>query len=248
MDLIFKQLGQLDGLLGKMLDEVDFGLKNIVVKYMKTIFAQTVKIILIYTVLCVSLFLMLRTMISYTSFRGNESFLALKQEYIHIKIWMYSFYIHVFTSIFCLVAGMTQFSTSLRLKNPQLHRQIGKIYVYSILLINFPVALVMAYYANGFLPSKIAFFILDILWFWFTLKAVIEIKRKNVQAHQNFMIRSYALTFSAITLRTWKIVISSLIEIDPETLYMIDAWLGFVPNLIIAELLIRKRLSNKLSS
>lgn len=205
---------------------------------MKTILAQTVKIILIYTVLCVSLFLMLRTMISYTSFKGNESFLAFKQEYIHIKIWMYSFYIHVFTSVLCLAAGMTQFSTSLRLKSPQLHRQIGKLYVYSILLINFPVALVMAYYANGFLPSKIAFFILDILWFWFTLKAVIEIKRKNVQAHENFMIRSYALTFSAITLRTWNIVISSVSDIDPQLLYMIDAWLGFVPNLLIAEIII----------
>lgn len=217
---------------------------------MKTILIQTAKIILIYTVLCVSLFLMLRTMISYTSFRGNESFLAFKQEYIHIKIWMYSFYIHVFTSILCLAAGMTQFSASLRLKSPRLHRQIGKIYVYSILLINFPVALVMAYYANGFLPSKIAFFILDILWFWFTLKAVIEIKRKNIEGHEKFMIRSYALTFSAITLRTWKFVISSAIDIDPQILYMIDAWLGFVPNLLIAELIIwinsRRKLSTKL--
>jgi hypothetical protein len=39
----------------------------------------------------------------------------------------------------------------------------------------------------------------------------------------------YALTFSAITLRTWKLILSRSFHIDPVHLYMIDAWLGFVP-------------------
>ena len=55
------------------------------------------------------------------------------------------------------------------------------------------------------------------------------------------MIRSYALTFSAITLRTWKFILSRTTHIDPLHLYMIDAWLGFVPNLLLAEWWIRRK-------
>ena len=54
------------------------------------------------------------------------------------------------------------------------------------------------------------------------------------------MIRSYALSFSAITLRTWKIILSHSFQVDPASLYMIDAWMGFVPNLLFAEWLIRR--------
>jgi hypothetical protein len=59
------------------------------------------------------------------------------------------------------------------------------------------------------------------------------------------MIRSYALTFSAITLRTWKLILSNIFAIDLAGLYVIDAWLGFVPNLVIAEIIIRKNNDRK---
>jgi uncharacterized membrane protein YozB (DUF420 family) len=101
--------------------------------------------------------------------------------------------------------------------------------------------MLMAYYANGYWPTRIAFVILDSLWFVFTLKAWLEIRKGNVKKHKQFMIRSYALTFSAITLRSWKMLLSGLLVIDPVTLYMIDAWLGFIPNLLFAEWLIRKK-------
>ena len=98
----------------------------------------------------------------------------------------------------------------------------------------------MAVYANGHLPTKIAFIILDTLWFLFTYKAIVAIKAKDIKKHKRFMIRSYALTCSAITLRLWKIVLINSFDIDAQTIYMIDAWLGFVPNLLFAEWLIRK--------
>jgi hypothetical protein len=101
--------------------------------------------------------------------------------------------------------------------------------------------MIMAIYANGLLPAKTAFVVLDCLWFWFTYRGITEIKNKNVIAHKEYMIRSYALTLSAVTLRTWKIIISSFVHIDPLPLYMIDAWMGFVPNLLFAEWLIRRQ-------
>jgi uncharacterized membrane protein len=198
------------------------------------------KDIIIYFALCAATFAMLLTIAQYASFNTTVGFLQFKQDYLHILSWKIAFYIHVFSSLFTLCAGFTQFSSFVLKHHKNLHRLVGKIYAYDILLINFPAGLIMAFYANGELPSKIAFIILDCLWFFFTLKAVIAIKAKDIKTHKRFMIRSYALTCSAITLRLWKIVLSNTFDIDPQTLYMIDAWMGFVPNLLFAEWLIQK--------
>ena len=203
---------------------------------------EVLKVITLYFVISISVFLMFRLVLMYVSFDTNIGFLSLKQESIKNPIWLCSFYIHVFSSSFCLLAGFTQFSKTLLLDHPKIHRYMGKAYVFNILVVNFPVAMVMAFYANGLWPSKMAFTLLDLLWFWFTLQALLKIKNGDVIAHKQFMIRSFALTFSAITLRTWEIVLVSFTDLDLPTIYMIDAWLGFVPNLLIAEWLIYKKL------
>ncbi|MEP6676745.1 MAG: DUF2306 domain-containing protein [Ferruginibacter sp.] len=190
---------------------------------------------------------MLLTIMQYSSFKDDVGFLQFKKEYIGIPIWKLAFYTHVFSSLFTLCAGFTQFSTYVLQHHKKLHRFIGRLYVYDILIINFPAGMIMAFYANGHLPTKIAFVILDSLWFLFTFKAVVAAKAKDIKKHRRFMIRSYALTFSAVTLRTWKIVLPFFFHFDIVTLYMIDAWMGFVPNLLFAEWLIRKieKRSNK---
>ena len=208
---------------------------------MKKDLSDFLKTFLFYVILCIATFLMLRMVIAYSNFDDHVGFLNEKQAYLSNQVWKSAFYFHVFSAVFCLFAGFTQFSNQLLKERRHVHRFMGRMYAYTIFL-NFPIGLVMAYYANGFWPSKLAFFILDGLWCWFTLKAIIEAKKGNFTLHRNYMIRSYALTFSAITLRAWKLVLTNSIAIDPTTLYMIDAWLGFVPNLLIAEYIIRFRL------
>lgn len=202
---------------------------------------NTFKNLLVYLILTAGTFLMLRIIVEHFSLQPDVGFLKVKQEYIGNQIWRTAFYIHVFTSILTLLAGFTQFSSYILKEHKNLHRIMGRVYVFSILFINFPAGMIMAFYANGLLPTRIAFIILDSLWFWFTLRAFLEIKKGNIKAHKQFMMRSYALTFSAITLRTWKIVLSSLFVLSPLALYQMEAWMGFVPNLFLAEWLIRKK-------
>ena len=196
------------------------------------------RIFFAYTLLCVACFLMLRTIVGYTSFRDNVQFLVLKQAYIHNPVWKTAFYIHVFSAIIALLAGFTQFSRDFLRENPKLHRLIGKIYVANILVINFPAGLIMGVYANGGFAGRTAFLLLDGLWFYFTLKAFTSAKSRRFVDHKNYMIRSYALTFSAITLRTWNLILSNCTNISLDDLYVINAWLGFVPNLMVAEIII----------
>jgi hypothetical protein len=97
----------------------------------------------------------------------------------------------------------------------------------------------MSFYANGGISSRIAFVLLAVLWLGFTSIALYYAFKKDFVAHRNFMIRSFALTLSAITLRTWKVILAASTTIPPMDRYRIIAWLGWTLNLLVAELLIR---------
>lgn len=184
---------------------------------------------------------MLRMIVEYYPLNDQSGFLKLKQDYLENKIWKACFYIHVFTSLFVLMAGLTQFSFYVQKHYRLLHCVVGRLYVYNILLVNFPVAMIMAINANGGLAGRTAFVLLDLLWFIFTLKGVIEARKGNIRLHNQYMIRSYALTLSAISLRAWKMILVNTTDLDLNSIYIMDAWLGFVPNLLLAEWIIRKK-------
>ena len=200
-----------------------------------------VRSLTIYLVLCVANYLMLRILLDYTAFRDDVGFLRFKQAYVEYSWWKAAFYVHVFSAIFALLAAFTQFSSQVLKDHRRLHRLVGRVYAYDILVVNFPAGMVLACCANGLLPGRIAFVLLDSLWFTFTLLGVLAARRGQWSRHRAMMIRSYALTFSAITLRTWKFILVRTTHIDPVHLYMIDAWMGFVPNLLVAEWWIRSR-------
>jgi uncharacterized membrane protein len=204
------------------------------------------KSLFIYLVLCITTYLMLRILIDYTAFRNDVGFLRFKASYVNYPWWRAAFYVHVFTAILALLAGFTQFSNLILQDHRRLHRLVGRIYAYDILIVNFPAGMVLALCANGLLPGRIAFVLLDSLWFTFTLLGVLADRRGQLSQHRAMMIRSYALTLSAITLRTWKFILVRTTHIDPVHLYMIDAWLGFVPNLLVAEWWIRSSLRRSL--
>jgi uncharacterized membrane protein len=203
--------------------------------------ALFLKGVLVYLVLCVATFLMLRMILDYAAFHDDMDFLQFKQAYVGYWWWKMAFYVHVFSSLGALVAGFTQFSNHILREHRAWHRLIGRIYAYDILVVNFPAGMVLALCANGLMPGRIAFTLLDCLWFSFTLVAVTAVRKGQIARHRRFMIRSYALTFSAITLRSWKLILSHSFDIQPVHLYMIEAWIGFVPNLLVAEWWIRNR-------
>jgi hypothetical protein len=59
------------------------------------------------------------------------------------------------------------------------------------------------------------------------------------------MLRSFALTLSAITLRIWKVVLVALFQPKPMDVYRWVAWLGWVVNLILIEFIIYKYYQKK---
>lgn len=186
--------------------------------------------------------LMLKLTLDYVPYSTDVSFLMIKQtEVTTLPEYRYIFYAHVYTSIFVLLFGFIQFFTFTSKAGRVLHRFSGYQYVFLLLAFAAPSGLYMGFHANGGWPSKLSFIILSILWWYTTWKAMREIKNRNFVAHRNWMMRSFALCLSAVTLRMWKVLIVYLFYLPPMDVYKIIAWLGWVPNLIIAEILIAKK-------
>lgn len=174
-------------------------------------------------------------------------FLLTKLSVYHIDYWRIGFYAHVFTSVIALAAGLTQFSATILQKFKTFHRRMGITYIFVILFISGPGAFVMSIHANGGLLAKISFTILSISWVIFTLIAYLKVRKKDYLSHGDFMLRSYALTFSAITLRLYLVIINYFhFGLSPLEKYVLVAWISWIPNLLIAELLIYKGFSKRL--
>lgn len=201
---------------------------------------QILFLIASYTALSWFTWLMLKITLEYWPVRDDAAFLQIKQQYLDIPWWRAAFWVHVFTSMLALVAGFTQFSPALLRRRPELHRWMGKAYVLNVCFITGPASLVMAFYANGGVSSRLAFVTLAVGWLLTTALGWRAAMQRRWRVHQEWMMRSYALTLSAITLRAWKYVLVILFDPRPMDVYRLVAWLGFVPNALLAEWLIHR--------
>src|SRR4051794_40775104 len=100
---------------------------------------------------------MMRITVPYFSLNEDTDFLRIKQWVIDNQVWKAAFFTHVFTSVFLLFAGFTQFSNSLLKKRKQIHRLVGKMYIVIILLLSGPAGFILAIFANGEWISQVAF-------------------------------------------------------------------------------------------
>lgn len=186
--------------------------------------------------------LMLQITLEYIPLKADVSFLMIKQtEVEHRPEYLLFFYTHVYTSIFVLLFGfLAILRRDFGLKN--FHRNAGKIYILLLLIFSAPAGIYMGIFANGGFLSKISFVILGCLWWLTTFKAYQLAKQKKFSLHKQWMWRSFALTLSAITLRMWKVIIVYLFHSNPMDVYQIIAWLGWVPNILLIEYLITKKI------
>ncbi|HRW75900.1 MAG TPA: DUF2306 domain-containing protein, partial [Saprospiraceae bacterium] len=97
--------------------------------------------------------------------------------------------------------------------------------------------------ATGGWIACLGFTLLALAWLITTWTAWRRILVRNTEAHRRWMMRSYALTFAAVTLRLWLPLFTGAFGMDFIPAYQIIAWLCWVPNLLVGEWMIR-RLSN----
>jgi uncharacterized membrane protein len=146
---------------------------------------------------------------------------------------------HFLCGAVALITGAFQFNTRLRLRFLNLHRWMGRLYIV-VVLAGGVAALAMAPHAFGGIVAHSGFALLAVGWITFTLAAYINVRHGNLRAHQEWMIRSYALTLAAVTLRIY-LPGSQIAGLSMAAAYPVIAWLCWVPNLMLAEWFIRAR-------
>jgi uncharacterized membrane protein len=187
-------------------------------------------------------YLLIVISLQYIPYNTDVAFLRIKQDVIDVPFYKLAFFTHVYTAVFVLPAGFTQFSGFIRKNFPRIHKYSGWVYAIVVICLAGPAGFYMGLFANGGLTSQVSFCLLAVLWIYFTGAALAKVIRGDVKSHRQFLIRSFALTLSAITLRAWKYLLVFLFQPRPMDVYEIVAWLGWIPNLIIAEIIIRKNL------
>jgi uncharacterized membrane protein len=176
----------------------------------------------------------------YLVFDMSQGLLASKTpELLGSLMWKAAFYTHIFLGGIALLVGWSQFSKRIRNRNLKLHRFLGKTYVVTV-CISGVAGLYIAMYASGGIVPVLGFAGLAIAWLFTTVTAYRKIKAKNIDDHEVWMIRSYALCFAAVTLRFWLPLFQIGFGMDFYFAYKIIAWLCWVPNLVVAEMIVRR--------
>ena len=153
--------------------------------------------------------------------------------------WQWGFYCHIIFGGVALLIGWMGFIKKIRTNHIRWHRLIGKIYVISTILSALG-GIYIALFATGGIINSVGFLSLGFIWLYTTVKAYLEIRKKNIMEHQSMMVYSYAACFSAVTLRIWLPLLVFIFH-EFELAYAIVSWLSWTPNLLVAHYLVKKR-------
>ena len=136
-----------------------------------------------------------------------------------------------------LLLGALQFFPRFRARWPAWHRRAGTVYVICC-LIGGCAALPLALGTTAGPIGTAGFGLLALSWLGATAQAWRYAKARDFVRHRRWMIRSYALTFAAVTLRIY-LPVAIVTHLDIGAAYQAISFLCWVPNLIVAELWLR---------
>lgn len=144
---------------------------------------------------------------------------------------------HTVGGAVAVLIGPWQFLSRVRARLPRLHVWMGRIYLLAVL----SGALGGLYFAPtsvGGQPGMLGFGVLAVFWLYTGAMAYISIRRGDVVAHRRWMIRNYALTFAAATLRI-ELGAMQFAGVGFNVAFPIVAWSSWVLNSLAAEAWLR---------
>lgn len=148
--------------------------------------------------------------------------------------------IHAGLAATALILGPFQFLPSLRMRAPRVHRTIGKIYV-AACLVGAPAGLILATHSTAGPIAHWGFGTLSVLWFGATGYAFWLATQGRIAEHRRWMIRSFAMTFAAVTLRLYLPIPPMFLHMSFVEGYRAISWFSWTSNLAVAEIFLNWR-------
>ncbi|MFD1956860.1 DUF2306 domain-containing protein [Paenibacillus thailandensis] len=172
---------------------------------------------------------------------GAESFLShktgLKRE-LNLPVWLNVMYVHVAFACVAMAAGLLNFSNRIFAKSRKFHRMNGYVYVASVLLVVLTSGY-MAPHATGGKITSMGFNALNLIWPFITVMALVQIKKRRITRHRNWMIRSYAFCFTNLSIHLLTALFHQGFGFVYADSYTIGVYGSIALLLIIPEIVIR---------
>lgn len=169
------------------------------------------------------------------AFLGHKT--GLKRE-LKLPQWLNVMYVHVVFACLAMAAGLLNFSNRIFERSRKFHRINGYIYLFSVLIVILTSGY-MAPYATGGKISSMGFNALNILWMIITTVAFVQIKRKQIVKHRNWMIRSYAFCFTNMMIHLITTLFHYGFNMSYPSSYTVGIYGAIALLLIIAEIVVR---------
>lgn len=148
--------------------------------------------------------------------------------------------IHAGAAATALLIAPLQFLKGLRSGRPTAHRWSGRLYAVGC-MVGGVSGLVLAAGVTAGPVAGLGFGLLAVAWLSTTGLAWRAAVVRDFSAHRAWIVRSFALTFAAVTLRVYLAVSESqLLPIDADAAYVAISFLCWVPNLVVAEIMLRR--------
>ncbi|WP_261569534.1 DUF2306 domain-containing protein [Frankia gtarii] len=175
--------------------------------------------------------------------QGNEVAVNYVDRSTVLQVFLY---LHIAFGAVALTLSPLQLSARVRAHLPRLHRVAGRTTVAAICVAGTAGAVLSTVNLAGPIGTA-GFGLLAVLWVSFAVMAVRTIRRGDVLAHRRWAIRTFALTYAAVTLRLWMLVLSAAqigagtdSDVAFDRAYHVVPFLCWVPNLLVAHWLLTR--------
>lgn len=153
--------------------------------------------------------------------------------------------VHAGMAATALLVGPIQFLPAWR-RVKGAHKWLGRLYALSCILGGLA-GLRLAFGTTAGPVAGLGFGLLALCWLYATTQAWRFARERRFDEHRAWMIRSFAMTFAAVTLRLY-LPIAPMLGYDFMTGYRITAWMAWIPNLMVAEIYLRGGLRRRLAA
>jgi uncharacterized membrane protein len=152
--------------------------------------------------------------------------------------------VHLVGGMLALVTGITQIWLGSTRRTGPLHRLLGKVYASSILVASCG-GFYLAFTISGPPAYRTGLIFLNVAWLITTGMALYSIRRRLIEQHREWMLRSYVVTFAFVTYRMGENLLRRWITVpdtpNADDIAIMMAWACWAVPLLLAEPLIQLR-------
>lgn len=170
-----------------------------------------------------------------TGFLSHKN--ALKQP-INLPVWLTVMEVHIVFACIALLSGAINFSGRMIQQYRKLHKINGYLYLASVMIVDLTSGY-MAPFSTGGKINSVGFNLLNIIWLWMTIAAIMQIRRKQITKHRKWMVRSYAYCYTNLFIHLITFVCHDGLGMAYETSYTLGVYGTILLLFLIAEIVLR---------